>query len=173
MGRNEEGRRATPTSISIFDSYDMKTLWFEFGGSPPSLIPAHWNIGILHYKQAKLRKDMQHSVCKLFIRLKVSNFFLADTSTSWYLYQLILRAYQWNRTAYNTKTNFHNVSIHHAQWAEPGVDGWKCQLFFGWRLYKLKFLSADPAYQWTRKIYIVWLMPLYIGWRLFCWSLLH
>ena len=31
-------------------------------GSPPSLIPAHWNIGILHYKQAKLRKDMQHSV---------------------------------------------------------------------------------------------------------------
>ena len=29
---------------------------------PPSLIPAHWNIGILHYKQAKLRKDMQHSV---------------------------------------------------------------------------------------------------------------
>ena len=31
-------------------------------GSPPSLIPAHWNIGILHYKQVKLRKDMQHSV---------------------------------------------------------------------------------------------------------------
>ena len=26
------------------------------------LPPAHWNIGILHYKQAKLRKDMQHSV---------------------------------------------------------------------------------------------------------------
>ena len=25
-GRNEEGRVATPTSISIFDSYDMKTL---------------------------------------------------------------------------------------------------------------------------------------------------
>ena len=31
MGGNEEGGRATPTSISIFDSYDMKTLWFEFG----------------------------------------------------------------------------------------------------------------------------------------------
>ena len=31
-------------------------------GSPPSLIPGHWNIGILHYKQAKLRKYMQRSV---------------------------------------------------------------------------------------------------------------
>ena len=29
---------------------------------PPSLIPSHWNIDILHYKQAKLRKYMQHSV---------------------------------------------------------------------------------------------------------------
>ena len=27
-----------------------------------SLIPTLWNIGILHYKQAKLRKDMQLSV---------------------------------------------------------------------------------------------------------------
>ena len=31
-------------------------------GSPPSLIPAHWNIGILHSKQAKMRKDMQQSI---------------------------------------------------------------------------------------------------------------
>ena len=30
-GGNVGGRGATPTSISIFDSYDMKTLWFEFG----------------------------------------------------------------------------------------------------------------------------------------------
>ena len=30
-GRNERGRGATPTSISIFDSYGMKTFWFEFG----------------------------------------------------------------------------------------------------------------------------------------------
>ena len=30
-GWNEGGRGATPTSISIFDSYDIKTLWFEFG----------------------------------------------------------------------------------------------------------------------------------------------
>ena len=29
-GGNEGGRGATPTSISIFDSYDMKTLWFIF-----------------------------------------------------------------------------------------------------------------------------------------------
>jgi hypothetical protein len=31
-------------------------------GPPPSLIPTLWNIGILHYKQAKMCKDMQHSV---------------------------------------------------------------------------------------------------------------
>ena len=29
----EWGRGATPTSISIFDFYDMKTLWFEFGNN--------------------------------------------------------------------------------------------------------------------------------------------
>ena len=28
---NEEGRFATPTSFSMFDSYDMKSLWFKFG----------------------------------------------------------------------------------------------------------------------------------------------
>ena len=30
-GRNEGGRWATPTSISIFDFHDKKTLWFKFG----------------------------------------------------------------------------------------------------------------------------------------------
>ena len=30
-GGNEKGREVTPTSISIFDSYDINTLWFEFG----------------------------------------------------------------------------------------------------------------------------------------------
>ena len=30
-GGNEGGRGATPTSISILDSFDMKILWFEFG----------------------------------------------------------------------------------------------------------------------------------------------
>ena len=29
--RNEGGRGATPTSISIFDLYDKRNLWFEFG----------------------------------------------------------------------------------------------------------------------------------------------
>ena len=32
---------------------------------PPSLIPTLWNIGILQYKQAKLRKHLQHSVHKI------------------------------------------------------------------------------------------------------------
>ena len=31
VGRKEGEREATPTSVSIFDSYDMKTLWFKFG----------------------------------------------------------------------------------------------------------------------------------------------
>ena len=31
MGGNEGGRRAKPTSIKIFDSYDIKTLGFKFG----------------------------------------------------------------------------------------------------------------------------------------------
>ena len=30
-GGNEEGRKATPTSISIFDFYGIKALLFEFG----------------------------------------------------------------------------------------------------------------------------------------------
>ena len=29
--RNERGRIATPTSCSIFDSYDIKSLQFKFG----------------------------------------------------------------------------------------------------------------------------------------------
>ena len=30
-GGNEEGREASQTSISMIDSYDMKTLLFKFG----------------------------------------------------------------------------------------------------------------------------------------------
>ena len=30
-GRNEGVRVATPTNFSIFDFYDMKSLWFKFG----------------------------------------------------------------------------------------------------------------------------------------------
>ena len=44
--------------------YVISIKYWKAGGSgnPPFLIPALWNIGILLYKQAKLRKDMQHSV---------------------------------------------------------------------------------------------------------------
>ena len=39
---------------------------------PPSLIPALWNIGILHHKKAKLRKLMRQSLSRLLEpRLKV------------------------------------------------------------------------------------------------------
>ena len=41
----------------------IKYWWNASGiGPTPSLIPTLWNIGILHQKQAKLRKYMQHSV---------------------------------------------------------------------------------------------------------------
>ena len=30
-GRNEGGSVATPISFSIFDFFDMKSLWFKFG----------------------------------------------------------------------------------------------------------------------------------------------
>ena len=40
ISRGQEwGREATPTSISIFDSYDIKTLWFEFGHD---ILNLHW-----------------------------------------------------------------------------------------------------------------------------------
>ena len=63
----------------------MKTLWFEFGGSPPSLIPAHWNIGILHYKQAKRRKDMQHSVRidSTYVRIRNVYVDIHNSNNSW------------------------------------------------------------------------------------------
>ena len=57
--------------IMIFRSQGLHIIrikyWNASGcGSPTSLIPAHCsNIGILHYKQAKLRKYMQHSVWTL------------------------------------------------------------------------------------------------------------
>ena len=45
-------------------------------GSPPTLIPTLWNIDILLHKQAKLRKDMQHSVFSAFwgSQSKMENF---------------------------------------------------------------------------------------------------
>ena len=34
-------------------------------GFPPSLIPALWNIGLLHHKKVKLRNNMRQSVCQV------------------------------------------------------------------------------------------------------------
>ena len=34
-------------------------------GFPPFLIPALWNIGILHHKKAKLRNNMRQSVYRI------------------------------------------------------------------------------------------------------------
>jgi hypothetical protein len=71
-GGNKGGTGATPTSILIFDSYDMKTLYLNFvmisslvSSTTNTFILALWNIRILLQKQAKLRKDIQHSVCML------------------------------------------------------------------------------------------------------------
>ena len=53
--------------------------------SPPSLIPAHWNIGILHYKQAKRRKDMQHSVRidSTYVRIRNVYVDIHNSNNSW------------------------------------------------------------------------------------------
>ena len=40
---NEGGRRATPTSISIFDFYDINTLWIEFGHDIFTGFKNDWN----------------------------------------------------------------------------------------------------------------------------------
>ena len=48
--------------MTKFKSQGFHIIRIKCCGSPPSLIPLQWNIDILHYKQAKLRKDMQHSV---------------------------------------------------------------------------------------------------------------
>ena len=48
-GRNEGGRVATPTSFSIFDSYDMKSLRFRFGHGINNSLASKWqcpNVGM-------------------------------------------------------------------------------------------------------------------------------
>ena len=54
--------------ITKFKSQGLYTIKIKYwnatgSGFPPSLISALWNIGILHYKKAKLRKHSQQSVC--------------------------------------------------------------------------------------------------------------
>ena len=58
---------ASDDSINKFKSqglYTKKIKYWNASGSgfPPSLIPALWNIGILHHKKVKLRKLMRQSV---------------------------------------------------------------------------------------------------------------
>ena len=50
--------------IQITRSHIIRIKYWNAGGSgfPPSLNPTLWSISILHYKQAKLRKHLQHSV---------------------------------------------------------------------------------------------------------------
>ena len=43
----------------------IKYMYASGSDFPPFLIPALRNIGILHYKKAKLRKHLQHSVYEL------------------------------------------------------------------------------------------------------------
>ena len=54
-----------PAHHTVQGLYIIRTKYWNASGSgfPPSLILALWNIGILHYKQAKLPKHLQHSVC--------------------------------------------------------------------------------------------------------------
>jgi hypothetical protein len=96
------GRVATPTSISIFDSYDIKSLWFKFGHDIFTgfkmprlralhvriikywecaiLIPALWNISILLHKQAKWTKHFDNKCMKIFPNLALFSGILKSTS---------------------------------------------------------------------------------------------
>ena len=60
-GGNEGGRKVTPTSISIFDFYGIKTLWFEFGNDifTGSKMPtlSSWRSSISLHKVAE-KKDI-------------------------------------------------------------------------------------------------------------------
>ena len=62
---------ASEDSITKFKSQGLYTIKIKYwnasgsgrgSGFPPSLIPALRNIGILHYKKAKLCKHLEHSV---------------------------------------------------------------------------------------------------------------
>ena len=58
-------------SITKFKSQGLYTIEIKYwnaseSGLPPPLIPALWNIGILHYKKAKLRNNMRQSVSPKF-----------------------------------------------------------------------------------------------------------
>ena len=58
-GMREGGRKATPTSISIFDFYGIETLWFEFGNDiftgSKMLTLSSWRSSISLHKVAEKR----------------------------------------------------------------------------------------------------------------------
>ena len=62
--QNEEASEGIITKFKSQGVYIIRIKCWNASGSgpPPSLIPTLWNIGILHYKQAKLPKHLQHSV---------------------------------------------------------------------------------------------------------------
>ena len=53
---------------------------------PPSCPPSGTYLGILHYKQAKLRKDMQHSVLNTHMAcmVKIENWMVTYFKTATY-----------------------------------------------------------------------------------------
>ena len=59
--------------ISLPNSNQIKYWNASGSGFPPSLIPALQNIGISHYKKAKLRKHLQQSVNHSNDHFRVSN----------------------------------------------------------------------------------------------------
>ena len=61
----------TMTKFKSQGLYIIRMKYWNASGSgsgfPPSLIPALWNIGILHHKKAKLRKHMRQSVATTIV----------------------------------------------------------------------------------------------------------
>ena len=69
-GGNEGGRVAISTSISIFDYYDMKSVWFKFGDN----IPTYWlqnakslNLDVFNFNfgLAQIISSLENFICEL------------------------------------------------------------------------------------------------------------
>ena len=63
-----EGSEDIITKFKSQGLYPIRIKHWNASGSdpPPSLIPALWNLGILHYKQAKLPKHLQNNSVYFF-----------------------------------------------------------------------------------------------------------
>ena len=66
----------------VFLSQESNIEMLKGSGSPPSLNPTLWNLGILHYKQAKLHKHLPQSIPVRFKDLNDSNLILNESK--WY-----------------------------------------------------------------------------------------